>query len=350
MSAIRKTAIFKDDLFLEHDPGPGHPECPARLAAIYQQLDQPETHQNFLFPAFVEASSEVLALNHTAAHIKRAAATAGKVFETLDPDTHTSPRSYEAACLAAGAVVKATEMIVSGEADNAFALVRPPGHHAEADRTSGFCIFNNIAIAAHYGLAKLNLEKILIVDWDLHHGNGTQHAFYNTNQVLYISTHQYPYFPGTGSLSETGAGQGEGFNINIPLQGGQDDRAFARIFNELITPVTRQYKPELIMVSAGFDIYHADPLGTMGVTAEGFGYMTKVLRDLAAEICDGRLILVLEGGYNLEGLKDGILKCLAELAGRNGLKPETINLLQNSSVPLTALEGATEAAKNYWTF
>lgn len=350
MSAIRKTAIFKDDLFLEHDPGPGHPECPDRLATIYQQLDKIKIQKNFLFPAFEAASSEVLELNHTAAHIKRAASTAGKVFETLDPDTHTSPRSYEAACLAAGAVVKATEMVVSGEADNAFALVRPPGHHAEADRTSGFCIFNNIAVAAHYGLAKLNLKKILIVDWDLHHGNGTQHSFYDTNQVLYISTHQYPYFPGTGGLSETGTGKGEGFTINIPLQCGQDDRAFAKIFNGLISPIARQYKPELIMVSAGFDTYHGDPLGTMSVTAEGFGYMTKVLQDLATETCDGRLILVLEGGYNLEGLKDGILSCLAELAGSNGLKPETIESLQNSSVPLMALEGAKKVAKNYWTF
>ncbi len=345
---MRKTAILKDDLFLEHNPGFDHVESPDRLRVIYEQLRSPAASKNFLFPQCKPASKETLALNHTAAHIARVAATAGKTFAVLDPDTHTSPRSYEAACLAAGAVVQATELVVRSEADNAFALVRPPGHHAEADRTSGFCLFNNIAIAAHFALAELKLERILIVDWDLHHGNGTQHSFYATDKVLYFSTHQFPYFPGTGSLAETGTGKGEGYTINVPLPGGQDDLAFARIFNELLVPVTRAFKPECIMVSAGFDTYMADPLGTMSVTADGFAYMARVLRELADELCQGRLVFALEGGYNYEGLKDGVLAVLAELVGVNGLPAAAVERLRASAVPLRALEQAKEKAKQYW--
>lgn len=345
----RKTAIFKDDLFLEHNPGFGHPESPDRLTTIYTALSELNS-KNYIFPSIKSASHDQLAKNHTEAHIARVAATAGKSFETLDPDTNTSPHSYEAACLAAGAVVSGTHMVLTGEADNGFALVRPPGHHAEADRTSGFCLFNNIAVAAHYALNKLQLSRILIVDWDLHHGNGTQHAFYDTDQVLYFSTHQYPYFPGTGSLSEVGVGRGEGYTVNVPLPGGQDDRAFARIFNELLSPIAKQYKPELILVSAGFDTYHGDPLGTMSVTPAGFAYMTKVLLDLADELCNGRLLLVLEGGYNFTGLKDSVLACLAELSDTSSLKSDIMKELNEVSVPLMALEQALSVAKKYWTF
>jgi len=336
-------------LFIEHDPGYGHPESPDRLRAIYEALEE-LTPDKYLFPGFEPATHAQLARNHTEGHIKRVAATAGKTYVTLDPDTHTSPRSYDAACLAAGAAIGGARMVVSGEADNGFALVRPPGHHAEADRTSGFCLFNNIAVAAHYALSELKLNRILIVDWDIHHGNGTQHSFYDTDRVLYFSTHQYPYFPGTGSLSESGTGRGEGFTVNVPLPGGQDDRAFARIFNELLSPIARQYKPELILVSAGFDTYHGDPLGTMAVTAAGFAYMTRVLKALAEELCNGRLLLVLEGGYSHTGLKDSVLACLAELSENSRLQEDTLKALQNASGPLRALEQALSAAKKYWTF
>ncbi|HSR35563.1 MAG TPA: histone deacetylase, partial [Desulfurivibrionaceae bacterium] len=298
----RRTAVFKHELFLEHDPGYGHVESPDRLRVIYQALDGAVIRSRLLFPDFGPASEEVLALNHTPDHIRRVKATAGKPFEALDPDTHTSPRSWEAASLAAGAVVQALTMVVRGECDNACALVRPPGHHAEADHTSGFCLFNNVAVAARYGLTHLGLQRILVVDWDIHHGNGTQHSFYDTDQVLYFSTHQYPYFPGSGALGETGRGKGEGYTVNVPLQGGQDDLAFARIFNELLVPVAREYQPECIIISAGYDIYVGDPLGTMGVTPAGFGYLTKVLVELADELCNGRVVLALEGGYSFEGL------------------------------------------------
>lgn len=346
----RKTAVLMDPVFLEHDPGYNHVECPDRLAVIYEQLDKPKIRANFLFPEFERATVEELALNHTEFHINRLAETACKQFEMLDPDTHTSPRSYDAACFAAGAVIEGVRLVVNGGADNAAALVRPPGHHAEADRTSGFCLFNNIAVGAHYGIKHLGLERILIVDWDLHHGNGTQHAFYDTDEVLYISAHQYPYFPGTGSLGEVGAGRGEGYTINVPLSGGQTDQCFARIFNELVVPVARQYKPRMIMVSAGYDTYVSDPLGTMAVTVDGYAYMTRVLVDLAEELCDGRLVLVLEGGYNFEGLKDGMLATLNEMRGADCLKKATLKGLRQAATPLPALDSAIAMAKKYWTF
>ncbi len=346
----RKTAILKDSLFLEHEPGYNHVECPDRLAVIYNELAKEEIAQKFLFPGFRAATQEELALNHTEAHVKRVAATAGSPFEVLDPDTHTSAKSYDAACLAAGAVISGLELVASGEADNVAALVRPPGHHAEADHTSGFCLFNNIAVGAHYGLKNLGMERIFIMDWDLHHGNGTQHSFYDTDQVLYSSTHQYPYFPGSGGLEETGSGAGEGYTVNVPLTGGQNDEAFARIFNELLVPVARQYKPDCIMVSAGYDTYVADPLGTMAVTAEGYSYMTKVLVELAEELCGGKLVLVLEGGYNFQGLKDGMLATLHEMAGIETLSPDTLKRLRETEFPVPPLEQAKATTKKFWTF
>jgi len=345
----RKTAVLKDPLFLEHDPGYEHVESPERLTAIYQALDR-EDAAAFLYPECEPASYADLAANHTPEHIDRVAETAGKQFDVLDPDTHTSPLSYEAAVLAAGAVITGLKLVAAGKADNAFALVRPPGHHAEADRAKGFCLFNNIAVGARYALAHLGMERIFILDWDLHHGNGTQHSFYDTDQVLYCSTHQYPHYPGTGSLKEVGAGKGEGYTLNVPLPGGQGDQDFARIVDEFVAPVARQYRPDCIMVSAGYDTHVSDPLGGMAVTTAGFAYMSKTMVDLAAELCDGRLVLALEGGYNLQGLADGVLASLHELTGEGGLTPDAITAVTQKKRPLPALDAAMSAAKKYWTF
>jgi len=345
----RKTAVLKDPLFLEHDPGYDHVESPERLAAIYQALAKEEA-ETFFYPDCESSSYSDLAANHTPEYIERVAETAGKQFDVLDPDTHTSPRSYEAAVLAAGAVITGLKLVAAGQANNAAALVRPPGHHAEADRAKGFCLFNNIAIGARYGLKHLGMERILILDWDLHHGNGTQHAFYDTDQVLYCSTHQYPYYPGTGSLTETGAGKGEGYTLNVPLPGGQGDQDFARIMNELVAPVARQYRPDCIMVSAGYDTHVSDPLGSMAVTTAGFAYMTRVMVDLAAELCAGRLVLVLEGGYNLHGLADGVLASLHEMSGEGGHTPAVLAALAQANKPIPALDAALAMAKKYWTF
>ncbi len=345
---MSETAVFCHDTYLKHDPGPGHPESPERLAVIYEQLDRPENQEGLVFPDVTPASHDILELIHTSSHVQRVADTEGQNYSVLDPDTTASPFSYEAACLAAGAAVDGVKMVMNGEAANGLALVRPPGHHAEADHTSGFCLFNNVAIGAQFALNELGAERVLLIDWDLHHGNGTQHSFYDTDQVLYFSTHQYPYFPGTGGIHEVGRGVGEGYTINVPLPGGQDDRAYACIFRELLYPIAKQYKPDLILVSAGFDIYHGDPLGTMGVTATGFAFLTRQLLTMAEEICQGRLFLLLEGGYNLSGLRDGVLAVLAELAGRSVLQPDEITTLEEASPSLMPMEQTRSIAKKYW--
>lgn len=312
---MAKTAILKSGIFLEHEPGFSHVENPSRLEVIYEGLNPLAERENILFTDPEPASRADLLRVHSAAHVDRIAATAGKPYDFLDSDTATSAKSYAAACLAAGAVIGGARLVAEGAAANGFALVRPPGHHAERDYAKGFCLFNNVAVAAAFALAELGLKRILIVDWDLHHGNGTQNTFYQTDQVLYFSTHMYPYYPGSGALQELGSGRGEGYNVNVPLSGGMNDLAYAAIFNEVLSPIARQYQPEMILVSAGYDIYYGDPLGTMAVTAVGFAYLTRVVKNLAAELCNGRLLLTLEGGYNLTGLRDGVLASLGELAG-----------------------------------
>jgi len=345
---MRRTAIFKDPLFLEHDPGYGHPESANRLRVIYEQLDIPEIAEKFIFPPFEPAPTSIINLNHTPTHVARVAATAGEPYDSLDPDTHTSAKSYAAACLAVGALVAGCRMIMTEEIDNCFALVRPPGHHAEMDHSKGFCLFNNIAIAARYCMAEYALERIFIMDWDLHHGNGTQHAFYDTSKVLYFSTHQYPYYPGSGSLYETGTGEGEGYTVNVPLRGGQGDQAYAAIFDELVVPIVRQYKPQIILVSAGYDIYLGDPLGLMGVTPTGFAHMTRVLVSLAEELCQGRILFTLEGGYNLQGMRDGTLATLMEMAGISKGDNGKLNSGNMEMNVLKTIEEVRVVAKKYW--
>ncbi|MCL7488182.1 MAG: histone deacetylase [Desulfobulbaceae bacterium] len=312
---MRRTAVYRDELFLEHQPGFNHVESPERLRVIYDELDREETGNNLVYPGFEPASLEVIGLNHSPGLIRKVADTAGRQHDFLDADTHTSARSFDAACLAAGALIDGVQKIADREVDNAFCLVRPPGHHAERDRAMGFCLFNNIAVAAHWAMENLGTERILIFDWDLHHGNGTQRSFYHTDKVLYCSTHQYPFYPGTGAMVETGEGDGSGFTLNVPLPGGQDDSDFVQICSQVIVPVARQYKPEFVFVSCGFDIFGGDPLGAMRVSASGFAQMTRIMQNLADEVCDGRLLITLEGGYKLNGMRDGALAVLTELCG-----------------------------------
>lgn len=313
--AMRKTAVYRDDLFLEHQPGFNHVESPDRLQVIYDELDKEETVKSLVFPTFDPASLESIGLNHSPGLIKKVSDTAGNPHDFLDADTQTSERSFDAACLAAGSLIDGVQKIVDREVDNAFCLVRPPGHHAERDRAMGFCLFNNVAVAAHWAIETLGMNRICIFDWDLHHGNGTQHSFYDTDKVFYCSTHQYPFYPGTGAVSESGEGKGSGYTLNIPLPGGQGDLDFVQICSKLIVPVMKQYKPEIIFVSCGFDIYGGDPLGTMRVSPSGFAQMTRIMQNLADEVCDGRVLVTLEGGYNLNGMRDGALAVLTELCG-----------------------------------
>ncbi len=353
---MRKTAVYRDDLFLEHEPGFGHVESPDRLRVIYEELDKEETGKNLVFPAFEPASLETISLNHSPQLVKRVAETAGQSHDYLDADTQTSAMSFDAACLAVGALVDGMQKIADREVDNAFCLVRPPGHHAEHSRSMGFCLFNNVAVAARWAQEHLDMERIFIVDWDLHHGNGTQHSFYDSDRVFYCSTHQYPYYPGTGAIVEVGEGKGEGFNLNVPLPGGQGDLDYTLIFNEFFAPVVRQYKPQFILVSCGFDVYGGDPLGGMRVTPSGFAAMTRIMQNLADEVCSGNLLVTLEGGYNLNGMKDGALAVLTELYGA-ALSPfypgdfDPENILETASETADFpqyLNQALGLAKSYW--
>ena len=351
---MRKTGVYRDRLFLEHDPGISHPESAQRLEVIYKALDQGNTADYFVFPEFSPVSTDILQLNHSSSLIKQVAATQGQSHNYLDADTQTSSRSYEAACLAVGALVDGINRIEQGELDNAFCLVRPPGHHAEQDRAMGFCLFNNVALAAHWAIQELGMQRILIFDWDLHHGNGTQKSFYDTDKVFYISSHQYPFYPGTGAVIEVGNSAGAGHTVNIPLPGGEGDMEYARIVNELVLPVARTYKPELILISCGFDIYDGDPLGGMRVTSAGFAWMTRQMLSVAEEVCNGKLLVTLEGGYNLTAMRDGSLAVLAELCQENKekldwnypiyLSDEQAAQFATSSVACPALDHAIQIA------
>jgi acetoin utilization deacetylase AcuC-like enzyme len=312
---MNRTGIVTDKRYMGHTMGDYHPESPDRLRAIYAMLNTPEVSGKFREVPARPAEAEEILWIHTAPYLKTLAATAGQEYTYLDPDTQTCACSYEAAVLAAGGLCNAVSKVSSGELDNGFALVRPPGHHAEKNRAMGFCLFNNVAIAARYAQKRLGMERILVVDWDLHHGNGTQHSFEDDPSVLYFSTHQFPYYPGTGDFGETGKGKGRGLTVNVPLPMGCGDSEYLAVFEKILHPVAREFKPDLILVSAGFDIYEGDPLGGMRVTPKGFAGLTRSVLDLALSCCGGKLVLTLEGGYNVDGLAESVKQVLIEMAG-----------------------------------
>jgi acetoin utilization deacetylase AcuC-like enzyme len=311
---IMNVGIVRDEIFLEHITDDYHPENPNRLKYVYSMLNSIDKEGITYTPPRVATHDEI-ALIHDPAYIASIAATEGKMQRRLDPDTVTSPKSYEAACMASGGVLQLADMLISSEIKNGFALVRPPGHHAEKNKAMGFCLFNNIAIGARYLEKKHGLNRILIVDFDLHHGNGTQHSFYEDSSILYFSTHQYPYYPGTGWYNETGEGNGKGYTINIPLSYGMGDDDYEYAFREVLVPIADRYKPEAVLVSAGFDSYHNDPLGGMAVTEGGFATMTRILLEVAKKHCNGKVLCALEGGYDLSGLTTSVKAVTMELKG-----------------------------------
>ncbi len=243
--------------------------------------------------------TQVHAPNYLAS-LNRQAPTSGRV--SLDPDTSMSPGTLQAAYLAAGGVLAAVDAIMAQQVDHVFCAVRPPGHHAEAGRAMGFCFFNNVAIAARYIQKKYGLTRVLIVDWDVHHGNGTQHSFENDPSVLFFSTHQYPHYPGTGRETERGKGTGEGFTINVPMEAGQGDDEYRAVFQKVLVAVADDFKPEFVIISAGFDAHKADPLASMGLTEFGYAELTEIVVGIAKRHANGRILSSLEGGYNLTAL------------------------------------------------
>ena len=309
-----KAGLVYDPIYLEHDTG-DHVENARRLVDAISYLNETGIKEKLTCLPARPASPEELEMVHAPEYISYVKSKAEKGGGWLDPDTVMSPKSYEAALYAAGGVLVAVDAVVKREVDNAFALVRPPGHHAVQSRAMGFCIFNNVAIAAKFALSKLSLNRVLIADFDVHHGNGTQDAFYADPRVLYFSTHQYPFYPGTGWMDETGAGAGEGTTVNFPMSAGWSDEEYLRAFNEVLIPAARRFQPDLILVSAGFDAHWADQLAMMRVSITGFAEMAITLKKLAAELCQGRLVFTLEGGYNLQVLASSIKATFDVLLG-----------------------------------
>ena len=298
-----KTGFVYDEAYLAHGTGPGHPERPERLTAIVAHLEEIGLMDRLTRLSPTPASTEWLAQIHDPSYITEVerACREGRAW-LHSTDTPVSAQSYQAALLAAGGVLAAVDAVIEGSVRNAFCAIRPPGHHALRDRAMGFCLFNNVAIAARYVQKKHGLDKVLIVDWDVHHGNGTQAAFYEDPSVLYFSVHQYPYYPGTGAETETGAGPGEGYTLNAPLTAGSGDRQYTDVFQQVLKPKALQFRPDFVLVSAGFDAHADDPLASMNVTAGGYGAMTRVVKTIAEECCSGRIVSVLEGGYNTDAL------------------------------------------------
>ena len=296
-----KAGFVYHPIYLKHDTG-YHPESYQRLEAIMSHLEQTGLKTQLTPVEPREATIEELSLVHHEQHITHVQEIALRGGGWLDLDTPMSVDSYKAALYAAGGTIRATEAVINGEMNSAFALVRPPGHHAAHRRAMGFCLFNNIAIAAKYALTRCGLERVAIIDFDVHHGNGTQEAFYNDPQVLYVSTHQYPHYPGTGAIEETGSGKGRGTTVNIPLPGGSGDTEYQQVFEQIVVPATERFQPQIIMVSAGYDLYWSDELASMEVSITGLVLMMKIIKELAEKLCGGRVVLSLEGGYDLTAL------------------------------------------------
>ena len=308
------TGLIYDSRFLEHDMGAGHPESPQRLRAIMQRLEQSGVAAKLATIEPRKAEDEWVTLVHQSnyvAFLNQQAPAQGRL--SLDADTSMSPGSLAAAYLAAGAALAGVDAIMTGRVQHVFCAVRPPGHHAEADRAMGFCFFNNVAIAARYAQKRYGLRRVLIVDWDVHHGNGTQHSFEQDPSVLFFSTHQYPHYPGTGRATERGSGAAEGLTINVPMEAGEGDDEYRAVFQKVLVPAADAFKPEFVIVSAGFDAHRDDPLANMGLTEAGYADLTAIVAGIAVRHCGGRLLSSLEGGYNLSALSMSVERHIRSL-------------------------------------
>ncbi len=316
------TALLYDSRFLRHDAGWGHPEQAARLSATLEHLSQQSWFPDLVRAQAPELEREWLYEAHDAVYISRAETVCREGAAYLDtPDVGVNTDSFLVATLAVAAGLHLADMVVKGRVDNGFALMRPPGHHAERGTAMGFCLLNNIALAARYLQKKHGLERILILDWDVHHGNGTQHIFEQDPSVFYISLHQYPHYPGTGSRSEAGEGVGEGATLNCPMFAGASDEDYVRAFQEKVLPAAESFKPDAVLLSAGFDAHAADPLGGIMLSERAFSWMTHRVLEIADKYAQGRLISFLEGGYDLHALPRCVAAHLAGLCGARVQEP-----------------------------
>lgn len=311
--AYMACGLVLDPVFLKHENPAGHPERPERVGVLLDRLVFPPAGWIRIPPP--AARDEDLLRVHDFAYLARLKKAAERPLCALDPDTYTSPGTWESASAAAGGSVRLVEEVVDGSVSAGIALVRPPGHHAERDRAMGFCLLNNAAIAAEWARREAALRKVAVVDFDVHHGNGTQAAFWRRGDVLYVSTHQYPFYPGTGAFAEVGEASGEGFTVNFPLSRGKDDGFYSALYRRMVVPILREYGPELIIVSAGYDADTRDPLGGMKLTPAGFAAVTEALCRTAREVADGRICFLLEGGYDLDALLEGVMATMRSIEG-----------------------------------
>ena len=297
------TGFLADPIYRKHLTGPDFPENPGRLDAIEAHLERTGLRPRLVPFAASPPIDRWIAEIHTPAYIERVRRACAEGEDHIDsPDVPVSGRSAEVAGRADGDLLDLLDAIIGGHIANGFASIRPPGHHALADRAMGFCLFNNVAIAARYLQRRHRLARILIVDWDVHHGNGTQDAFWTDPTVFFFSVHQYPFYPGTGAADESGEGAGKGTTLNCPVPAGTGDGEIVRLFEERLKPAALAFRPDFVLISAGFDSHRDDPLGGLAMTPEGFAELTRIVRAIAAETCGGRVASVLEGGYDMDGL------------------------------------------------
>lgn len=310
------TGFLTHDRFLDHSNGPGHPERPDRLVSIWRRLHESGTRERLVALEPSEADRAGLTQVHSTHHVDRIERLSATGRTTgLTPDTGISRGTFEAARLASGGAITAVDAVVSGTVDNAFCAHRPPGHHAERDQAMGFCFFNHVAVAAKRLRHRHGIHRLAIVDWDVHHGNGTQHTFEADPDTLFFSIHQYPHYPGTGAQEERGIGPGVGATLNVPVPAGTGDAGYARVFAEVLRPAIDAFRPEFLLLSAGFDAHRADPLGGVELTEKGFEVLTEAVTAMARDHCDGRLVSLLEGGYDLEATAVSVDVHLQTLSG-----------------------------------
>lgn len=342
---MKRLAIYTDNIFLDHSNGPQHPECPERLISINNTLDSSGLRKKLIYPDFKAATRDQITAVHSNEYFDLIKSTSENEFTQLDADTTACEVSFEAALKGSGALIHSLDSIIDDEIDTSFVMPRPPGHHAEKDKAMGFCLFNHAAVGAAHLINTHMLERVLILDWDVHHGNGTQHIFYDNEKVLYWSVHQFPFYPGTGSLKELGYDKGLGYTFNIPVPSMLADNDYLRIFEELLIPVVKQYKPEFMIISAGFDAYFIDPLGGMNISVEGFAKLTRMVLNLAEKYSDNKIAFLLEGGYNTAEMGNILRNVIEEILDIN--KSDTTFDIGATNCDHT-IEAVKETYSKYW--
>jgi acetoin utilization deacetylase AcuC-like enzyme len=331
------TAFYTDERSAAHTQS-GHPEHAGRLEAVLQRLTQHEVLEQLNRVPAVSISDQQIRAVHDWRYLEALEKTAGIPGGAhIGVDTYITPQSYELARLAASGTMAVVDSVLKGEAQNGIAAVRPPGHHATPEQGMGFCLLNNIAIAARHAINAHQLERVAIIDFDVHHGNGTQDVFYEDGQVLFISSHQFPLYPGTGSLEETGRGPGQGYTVNAPLPPGTGDKGIQAVYEQVLFPVVERFKPQLMLISAGFDAHWRDPLANLTLTLTGFDWLSRRLLELAASLCEGKIAFVMEGGYDLEALSCGWLNIANALLGKSEVHDPLGTTSQERALPASLI-------------